>query len=98
MLKYLKDHILEEIDGAIDYMTKAIEHKGTSEGCTFRKMAEMELEHANALTHMFKDTEKSSDMSNEDYAAIQKAVLDKYINAMTQIEAMKKIYWKNAAE
>lgn len=95
MLKYLKDHIVEEIDGAIDYMTKAIEHKGTKDGCTFYKMAGMELDHANALTDMFKDEEKPADMTSEEYANTQKAVLDKYINAMTQIEAMKKIYWKD---
>ena len=95
MLKYLKDHILEEVDGAVDYMTKALEHKGTKDGCTFRKMAEMELEHANALTKMFRDTEKPNDMTSEEYAATQKAVLDKYITAMGHIEAMKKLYYSN---
>ena len=94
MLKYLKEHIVEEIDGALDYMSKALEHKGTPEGCTFRRMSEMELEHANALTKMFKDTEKPEGMTDSDYAEAQKAVLDKYVNAMGTIEAMKKIYWK----
>ena len=93
MLTYLKDHILEEVDGAVDYMTKALEHKGTKEGCTFRKMAEMELEHANALTKMFRDTEKPENMTGDEYAAAQKAVLDKYITAMGHIEAMKKLYY-----
>lgn len=95
MLKYLKDHILEEVDGAVDYMTKALEHKGTKDGCTFRKMAEMELEHANALTKMFRDTEKPNDMTSEEYAATQKAVLDKYITAMGHIESMKKLYYSD---
>lgn len=93
MLKYLKEHILEEIDGAMDYMEKALEHKGTSEGCTFRKMADMELEHANALTNMFRDEPKPESMTDEEYGATQKAVLDKYINAMSAIEAMRKLYW-----
>lgn len=95
MLTYLKDHIIEEVDGAIDYMKKALEYKGTSEGCMFRKMSEMELEHANYLTHMFHKTEKPEDMTDADYAAVQKAVLDKYVTAMGQYEAMKKLYWKN---
>jgi len=93
MLTYLKNHILEEVDGAMDYMTKALEHKGTKEGCTFRKMAEMELEHANALTKMFRDTERPENMTSEEYANTQKAVLDKYISAMGQFEAMKKLYY-----
>ena len=94
MLKFLKEHIVEEIDDAITYMTKALEHKGSPEGCTFRKMADMELEHANALTKMFKDTERPDDMTSAEYAEVQKGVLDKYITAMGQIEAMRKMYWK----
>lgn len=94
MLKYLKEHILEEIDGAMDYMKMALEHKGTSDGCMFRKMADMELEHANALTKRFKDEPKPENMTEEEYGATQKAVLDKYINAMTSIETMRKLYWK----
>lgn len=92
MLKYLKDHIIEEIDGAMDYMTKAIELKGTPHGCTFKKMAEMELEHANAMVHMFKDMNKPDNMSDAEYGETQKAVLDKYINAMGTIENMKRLY------
>lgn len=95
MLKYLKEHIIEEIDGAIDYMEKALEYKGTTHGCTFRAMSEMELEHANKLTHMFKSQEKPEDMTDADYANCQKEVLDKYVNSMATIEAMKKLYWKN---
>ena len=93
MLTYLKNRILEEINDALDYMKKAVEYKGTTDGCTFRKMSEMELEHANALTRMFKNTEKPSGMADNDYATTQKAVLDAYINAMGTIDTMKKLYW-----
>lgn len=93
MLEYLKEHILEELDGALDYMTKAVEHKGTNEGCTFRKMSEMELEHANALTKMFKNTDKDVGMTEKEYSAAQKDVLDGYVDTMGKIEAMKKLYW-----
>lgn len=93
MLTYLKDHILDEVDDALDYMSKAIEHKGTPDGCTFRKMSEMELEHANALTKMFKDEKKPEGMTDEEYGTTQKQVLDKYIDAMSKYEAMKKIYY-----
>ena len=94
MITYLKDHILEEVDGAMDYMKMAIEHKGTPDGCTFRKMSEMELEHANALTRMFKDQTKPEGMTDEEYGNTQKMVLDKYIDAMAKYEAMKKIYYQ----
>lgn len=93
MLDYLKRHILEELDGALDYMTKAVEHKGTKEGCTFRKMSEMELEHANALTKMFKDTDKDVGMTEKEYSAAQKDVLDGYVEVMGKIEGLKKLYW-----
>ena len=92
MLMYLKNHIVDEINGALDYMQKAIEHKGTYEGCTFRSMSEAELEHANKLTHMFRSAEKPSDMTDKEYADAQKSVLDAYVDAMGQIEAMKKLY------
>lgn len=92
MLKYLKEHIMEEIDGAMDYMTKAIEHKGTNEGCTFRMMSNNELEHATALTSMFRNTEKPSGMTDAEYAQCQKDVLDKYVDSMSKIESMKKLY------
>ena len=39
MLAYLKDHILEEIEGAMDYMSKAIEHKKDPCGEKFYAMS-----------------------------------------------------------
>ena len=93
MLKYLKDHILEEIDGAIDYWTKAIEHKGTDWGCVFRKMGDMELEHANAMTKMFNKIDKPKSVTDAEYAEMHKAILDAYANGMSKVEAMKKLYW-----
>lgn len=94
MLKYLKDHIVEEVEGAVDYMEKAIERKGTAEGAQFRKMSEMELEHANALVKMFRNTPKPEDMKDADYADCQKEVLNTYVDAMGKLEAMKALYMK----
>lgn len=93
MLKYLKDHILEEISGAQDYMTKAVENKKTDWGCIFRKMADMELEHANALTKMFMKIDKPKTVTDAEYTEMHKAILDAYADGMGKIEAMKKIYW-----
>ena len=93
MLEYLKTHILEEIEGAIDYWSKAVEHKKDDWGCLFRKMAEMELEHANVLTKMFLKMEKPKAVTDAEYSAMHKEILDSYADGMSKVEAMKKIYW-----
>ena len=93
MLTYLKDHILEEIEGAMDYMTKAIEHKSDPCGGKFLKMSEMEIEHANAMLKMFNTTEKPKTVTDAEYAAMQKAILDAYSNNMSKYNEMKKLYW-----
>ena len=93
MLKYLKAHILEELDGAVDYMQKAVEKKGHQCGETFRQMSGMELDHANALLKMFRQQEKPKTIADADYAEMQKAVLDAYTDKMTEIEALRKMYW-----
>lgn len=93
MLTYLKDHILEEIDGAMDYMTKAIECKGNPCGEKFYRMSEMEIEHANAMLKMFNTYEKPKTVTDAEYSAMQKAILDSYSNNMVKFNEMKKVYW-----
>ena len=93
MLEYLKSHILEEIDGAIDYMMKAIEQRGTVDGVKFYKMAEMEVEHANCLTKMFNSAEKPANVTDADYAKMHKEIMDKYATSMSKLEVLKKLYW-----
>ena len=93
MLKYLKDHILEEIEGALDYMEKALMHKGTDWGCAFYKMSCAELDHANHLVKMFNATEKESTITDSEYSIMHKDILEAYSTSMGKIEAMKKLYW-----
>lgn len=93
MLTYLKDHILEEIDGAMDYMTKAIEYKGNPCSEKFYRMSEMEIEHANAMLKMFNTYEKPKTVTDAEYSAMQKAILDAYSNNMVKFNEMKKVYW-----
>ncbi len=93
-LDYLKSHIVEELDGAIDYMEKAIENKGTEWGCKFYRMSEMELEHVYCLTKMFNSMERTNSVSDASYIAMQKAVLDAYTASMSKYESLKKLYWK----
>ena len=93
MLEYLKSQITEEIEGAIDYMAKAVEYKAKSWGQYFYNMSMMELEHANCLTKMFIAEEKPPEMTDSAYTQLQKAVLDSYSIGMNKIEVMKKLYW-----
>lgn len=96
MLEYLKSHIVEEINGAIDYMMKAIEHKGTTFGSKFYKMAEMEVEHANCLTHMFNMTEKPADVTDAKYAEMHKSIMETYASSMGKLEILKRLYWSQS--
>lgn len=93
MLKYLKDHILEELDGSVDYMKKAVELKGTNEGCVFRMMSEMEAQHAGNLTKIFNKTEKPKDVTDSEYSMMQKEILDAYTSNMSSLEILKKMYY-----
>lgn len=92
-LKYLKDHILEEIEGALDYMEKAIEYKGTDWGSMFYLHSCDELRHANHLVKIFNETKKSENSTDAEHVAMYKEIMEAYSTSMGKIEAMKKLYW-----
>ena len=94
MVRYLRDHIKEEIEGAKDYYTKAVECKAKHPevAMKFYAMAEMEVEHANALTKIFNITEKPETMSDSEYSEAQKSVINDYATSMSVIENLKKLY------
>ena len=96
MHEYLSKHIHEEIEGAMDYMTKALEWKAknTDIAHKFYKMSEMELEHANCLTKMFNSMDKPDNVTDADFSAMYKTILDAYTQSMSKIEAMKKLFWE----
>ena len=92
MCAYLRDHIVEELEGAKDYMSKAIELKETypAWASKFYKMAEMETEHANCMNKIFAsmgDTDESC------HDSMYKEILEAYTKYMTDIGTMKKIYY-----
>ena len=97
MHEYLKDHIHEEIEGAIDYMTKALELKASHPALSakFVKMSDMEAEHANCLTKMFNSIEKPDTVTDKEFAAMMKSIISDYTESMGKIESMKKLYWSN---
>ena len=93
MLKYLHEHILEEVQGAEDYMSKAIEYKKKECGQMFYNMAMMELDHANKLTKIFYMIDKPKTIADTEYNEMLKSILKAYSEGMGKIEAMKKLYW-----
>ena len=97
MHEYLSRHIKEEIDGAIDYLTKALELKGKNPdmAAKFYRMSEMEVEHANCMTKMFNCIEKPDTLTDQEFSAMQKQIIDSYSQSMSTIENMKKLYWDN---
>lgn len=97
MHKYLSEHIHEEVDGAIDYLTKALEMKSKNPDVAmkFYKMSEMEVEHANCLTKMFNSMIKPENLSDSEFSDMQKSIIDTYTASMSKIENMKKLYWDN---
>ena len=96
MHDYLSKHIHEEIEGAIDYLSKALELKGTYPeiASKFYKMSEMEVEHANCMTKMFNSMAKPENISETDYSNMQQSIINDYAQNMNKIEHMKKLFWE----
>jgi len=90
MYKYLKEHIIEELEGAEDYWKKAVHYRDSEIGHIFREMANTELQHANALFKIFNNLNEQKSMSTllEYYEEIVAA----YDTIMHNIEELKKIY------
>lgn len=93
MMKYLQDHIIEELKGSVDYAEKAVAAKGTKDGMMFCKMSKMEADHANTLYRMFNEHAKSGDVSDTDYAAASKAIVTAYETYMPKLDVQKKLYY-----
>ena len=96
MHDYLSKHIHEEIEGAIDYLTKALEWKSKNNeiASKFYEMSEMEVKHANCLTKMFNHLDKPEEMTDAAYSAMQKSIIDDYAQSMSKIEHMKHLFWE----
>lgn len=95
MHDYLRKHISEEIEGAIDYLKKAIELKADYPTIAekFYRMSEMEVEHANCMTKIFNSLERQPSTTLSDYSKMQEEIIDAYTTSMSKIENMKKLYW-----
>jgi hypothetical protein len=94
MVKYLRDHIKEEIGGAKEYFTKAVEMKAKNPewAMKFYKMGETEIDHATCLTKMLDKTKKPETMTDLEYSEVQKSVINEYVTSMGEIDSLKKLY------
>jgi len=90
LCKYLRDHILDELDGAKDYMSKAVKLKSMHPDMAYKfyKMSDMEAEHANALANMF------TKISEDDlcHADMYKDIMESYNENMTEVHNLKMLY------
>lgn len=91
MHNYIKNHIIEELEGAADYWSKAVDYKGTSIGETFKNMAETELEHANSLLEIFNKLETNNYYIEEE---MYREILDAYGEGMYKIAKLERLYKK----
>ena len=89
MHNYIKNHILEELEGAVDYWTKAVDYKGTHIGEIFKNMAEAELEHANSLLEIFNKLETNNYYIEEE---MYREILDAYGDGMYKIAKLERLY------
>ena len=94
MLEYLKNKILEELNDAVDYMSKALETKGHPCSSKFYAISMDETKHAGALTKTFSSIEKPATVTDAEFAKMYKDILDAYTSSMGRFEEMKKLYWK----
>ena len=91
MHNYIKNHIIEELEGATDYWSKAVNYKGTRIGETFKNMAEAELEHANSLLEIFNKLETNNYYIEE---KMYREILDAYSDKMYKIAKLERLYKK----
>lgn len=92
MLEYYKERILDELKDAVAYMRKAVEHKKDKCGWMFYNLAKDELKHANYLYRSFQETEKPETVTDSEYSAMMKAIMDAYSEHMLIFENLQKLY------
>ena len=89
--KYFKDQICDELDGACDYLKKAIdcivEHPEWAD--KFKEMADMEQEHATTLYKMFMEMYTESKGKDGYLTQMRDNIMDCFSVKMRKIEDLK---------
>lgn len=91
---YYNNQIRDELDGACDYIQRAITCKDTNSdrASTFAKMSEMELDHASKLLDMFKEDYNKEDTSDSIYPQIKQLLLNMYAEYYAKVTHMQELY------
>lgn len=91
---YYNNQIKEELDGACDYIQRAIitkaEHPQWS--ALYMRMSDAELEHAKDLIDIFEDDYKESATDDPIYEDIRAALLSMYTENVAKIRLMHQSY------
>ena len=92
--RYFKDQICEELDGACDYLKKAIDTMAAHEEWSehFNKMAGMEQEHATTLYKMFMEMYAASQGKDAYMTQMRDGIMDCFSTKMRKIEDLKITY------
>ena len=99
-ISYFKDQIHEELEGAKEYIEKAIEAKVSNPtwSKTFASMADMEATHAANLMKMLECSikemkGKASEMTDQTAGDVYKNCMKEFGETMTYVENMKRGLW-----
>lgn len=96
---YYNSQIKEELDGAADYIKRAIncKKKHPEWADLYAKMSDMELGHASNLIAIFEDdykttTEDISDVDKPIFEAVHKSLNDMYTEYAAKVKHMHDLY------
>lgn len=91
---YYNNQIKDELDGACDYIQRAIDCKETNSdrASTFAKMSDMELDHASELLNMFKEDYSKEATSDSIYPQIKQTLLNMYAEYYAKVKYMQELY------
>lgn len=92
--RYFKDQICDELDGACDYLKKAIDTVATNEDWAehFSSMADMEQEHATTLYKMFMEMYSASQGKDSYMTQMRDGIMDCFSTKMRKIEDLRTTY------
>jgi len=92
--RYFKEQICEELDGASQYLKKAIDCVKTHPEWSkeFKRMSEMEQEHATTLYKMFMEMYTGQETKDPWMEQMRDAIMDCFSRQMRKIEDLKATY------
>jgi len=90
-IKYFKDQICDELDGACDYLKKSIDYSVSKPkwSACFERMADMEQEHATSLYKMFMELYTESEGKDSYMTQMRDSIMECFSTKMRKIEDLK---------